>query len=87
MVIVMDSVVEDVCKKFGIMLKPKQIELIQSFANGNDVFCCFPTGHGKFMCYSFLHCIFDRSKSRDPRTSIDLCIVFVTLRVVGHGYH
>ena len=50
MAIVADSVVEDVCKKFGItlvQLKPKQIEAIQSFVNGNDVFCCLPTGYGK----------------------------------------
>ena len=58
MAITMDFVVEDVCKKFGIMLKPKQIEVIQSFVNGN-MFCCLPTGYGKSMYYSLLPCIFD----------------------------
>ena len=74
MAIAMDSLVKDVCKKFGITLKPKQIEAIQSFVNGNDVFCCLTTGYGKSMCYSLLPCIFDRSKYRDPGTSIVLCI-------------
>ena len=74
MVITMDSVVEDVCKKFVITLKPKQIEAIQSFVSGNDVFCCLPTGYGKSMCYLLLPCVFDRSKSRDPGTFIVLCM-------------
>ena len=67
------SIIEDVGKEFGFVLKGKQKEIIMSFVNGNDVFCCLPTGYGKSICYFILPNVFDRIRKL-PGSSIVICI-------------
>ena len=35
-------------------LKDKQVEVITSFVNGNNVFAYLPTGYGKSICYMIM---------------------------------
>ena len=41
------------------LLKPKQVESIQSFASGKDTFVALPTGYGKSVIFAFLLRLFD----------------------------
>lgn len=66
-------IINDVATEFGFTLKDKQKEVIQSFVDGNDVFCSLPTGYGKSMCYSLLPKIFDRLRNL-PGRSIVICV-------------
>ena len=45
--------------KVGITLKPKQLEALQAFCNGRDVFISLPTGYGKSMIYGLLPLVFN----------------------------
>ena len=85
MAIVADSVVELRCLQEiwnNVRLKPKQIEAIQSFVNGNDVFCCLPTGYGNLgsLCaisiYRLIHpnlVIPEHPRSRSQACETTLC--------------
>ena len=41
-------------------LRPKQIEAMSSFIEGNDVFVSLPTGYGKSIIYAALPYAFDK---------------------------
>ena len=41
-------------------LKPKQLEAMTSFLQGNDVFVSLPTGYGKSIIYAALPYAFDK---------------------------
>lgn len=56
------EIIDQVSGKLGIVLKDKQIEAIQQFCKGNDVFVSLPTGFGKSIIYGILPLIFDRMK-------------------------
>ena len=43
-------------------LRPKQIEAMSSFIEGNDVFVSLPTGYGKSIIYAALPYAFDKLK-------------------------
>ena len=48
-------------KELGLSsLKPKQVEAIQAFVNGNDVFVSLPTGYGKSLIYGILPLIYNK---------------------------
>ena len=40
-------------------LREKQVEVVESFVRGNDVFGVLPTGYGKSLCYGCLPATFD----------------------------
>ena len=40
-------------------LKPKQLEAVTSFVEGNDTLVILPTGHGKSVIYAILPLVFD----------------------------
>ena len=42
------------------MLKKKQIEGVESFANRHDTFVSLPTGYGKSVIYVVLPLVFDK---------------------------
>ena len=46
--------------KIGITLKPKQLEAIQAFCSGKDVFISLPTGYGKSMIYGLLPLVYNK---------------------------
>ena len=45
-------------------LRPKQIEAMSSFIEGNDVFVSLPTGYGKSIIYAALPYAFDKLKGK-----------------------
>ena len=47
-------VIGDVSLELGLQLKDKQVEAIQKFCEGSDVFVSLPTGFGKSMIYGLL---------------------------------
>ena len=72
-VIIKEQVIEQVAKEFGFALKTEQKGAIASFIQGNDVFCCLPTGFGKSLCYSLLPKIYDSIRNL-AGTSIVVCV-------------
>lgn len=55
-------IIGDISVELGLILKDKQVEAIQKFCEGSDVFVSLPTGFGKSMIYGLLPLIFDRIK-------------------------
>ena len=45
-------------------LKPKQLDAIDAFLKGNDVFVSLPTGYGKSLIFAMLPSLFDRLRGR-----------------------
>lgn len=60
---VMTAILE-VGASMGFVLKEKQIEAIDSFVKGKDVFVSLPTGYGKSIIYVSLRLVFDIVKGR-----------------------
>jgi len=55
------SAVEEASREIGIdCLKPKQLEAIEAFVSGRDVFVPLPTGYGKSVIYAILPLLFDK---------------------------
>ena len=52
----------ETARKVGIDLKEKQLEAIQMFCSGKDVFVSLPTGYGKSMIYGLLPLVFNSLK-------------------------
>ena len=46
--------IEDASRQINLCLKEKQVEAIQSFLSGHDVFVSLPTGYGKSVIYAIL---------------------------------
>ncbi len=42
-----------------LILKPKQIEVLEAVYDSSDCFVWFPTGYGKSICYQLLPFLFD----------------------------
>ena len=53
------AVEEATCFMNFLPLKPKQVEALQSFTSGHDVFVALPTGYGKSVIYAILPRLFD----------------------------
>ena len=51
-----------VSMELGLELKDKQVEAIERFCEGSDVFVSLPTGFGKSLIYGLLPLIFDKIK-------------------------
>ena len=60
---VMAAILE-VGASMGFVLKEKQIEAIDSFVKGKDVFVSLPTGYGKSIIYASLPLVFYIVKGR-----------------------
>lgn len=59
------NVIEEVSRIFEVDLKEKQIEAMQTFMSGRDVFVTLPTGYGKLLIYAFLPFAFDLFKGKE----------------------
>ena len=51
--------IEEVSKDIGIRSKDKQLESLQHFCSGKDVFVSLPTGYGKSIIYGAVPPAFD----------------------------
>ena len=56
--------IEATGNKLGINLKEKQLEAIQMFFSGKDVFVSLPTGYGKSVIYGILPLVYNSLKSK-----------------------
>ena len=41
-------------------LKPEQLDVVETFVKGRDVFTVLPTGFGKSLCFACLPIVFDK---------------------------
>ena len=55
-------------------MKPQQLEVVQSFVKGNDVFGVLPTGFGKSLCYGCLPLVYDRLLQKPKGYSVALVV-------------
>ena len=51
-------------------MKPQQLEVVEVFVRGNDVFGVLPTGYWKSLCYACLPLIYDRLFQKPQGSSI-----------------
>ncbi len=54
-------------------IRPHQLQVIEAFVKGQDVFGILPTGYGKSFCYASLPAIFDQLLGK-PGTTIVLVV-------------
>ena len=73
--------IEHVAKKFGFALKTEQMEAIASFIQGNNVFCCLPTGFWMSPCYSLLPKIYDSIRNL-AGISIVVCVSLLVVLMI-----
>ena len=56
-----DEALAETLSFLGIsQLKDKQLEAVQEFAKGQDIFISLPTGYGKSIIYGILPVLFDK---------------------------
>ena len=69
--VIIESAIQQIISlwKFN-KLRPKQLLVIHSFCNGNDVFVALPTGSGKSLCYWILPSLFKILFKKDRSTII-----------------
>ena len=59
-----------------LVLKPKQVEVLEAVYNGSDTFVWFPTGYGKSLCYQFM---FDfRRGSTEAQDTHRCCVIVIS---------
>ena len=76
-------------EEIGLSLKPKQLEAIQKFCSGKDVFVSLPTGYGKSVIYAILPSIFDKLRGSvvlNKQTCMHSCILTFNLCVGDENY-
>ena len=66
-----------------IVLKDKQLEVLQELYRGNDVFAWFPTGYGKSVCYQLLSFSFAHKLKHTSSPAFELSVVLVISPLVS----
>ena len=66
-----------------IVLKDKQLEVLQELYEGNDVCVWFPTGYGKSICYQLLPFMFDYKFKRVGAPALEQRVVVVISPLVS----
>ena len=66
-----------------IVLKDKQLEVMQELYRGNDVFAWFPTGYGKSVCYKLLPYLFDHKLKRTSSPALEQSVVLIISPLVS----
>ncbi len=62
-----------------LVLKPKQVEVLEAVYNGSDTFVWFPTGYGKSLCYQLLPFMFDfRRGSTEAQDTHRCCVIVIS---------
>ena len=56
-------------------LKPEQLEVVEIFVKGRDVFAVLPTGYGKSLCFGCLPIVFDKLPGRGGEDSSIIVVV------------
>lgn len=57
-----------------IQMKSEQLQVVESFVKGNDVFGVLPTGFGKSLCYACLPLVFDKLLQKPHGSSIVMVV-------------
>ena len=55
-------------------MKSEQLQIVESFVTGHDVFGVLPTGYGKSLCYACLPLVFDCLLQKPSGFSIVLVV-------------
>ena len=57
-------------------LKPEQLDVVEAFVKGHDVFGMLPTGYGKSLCFGCLPLAFDKplGKEGEDKSTVVLAI-------------
>ena len=66
-----------------LVLRQKQLEVLQKLYSGYDVFVRFPTGYGKSLCYQLLPYMFDVKLGRSNAPSSARSVVLVISPLVS----
>ena len=46
-------------------IKPEQLDVVEAFVKGRDVFALLPTGYGKSLCLGYLPLVFDKQLGKE----------------------
>ena len=69
-----------------VVLRQKQLEVLQSVYGGHDVFAWFPTGYGKSLCYQVLPYMFDVKLGLTKAAPSERSVVLVISPLVNAAY-
>ena len=69
-----------------VVLRQKQLEVLQSVYGGHDVFAWFPTGYGKSLCYQLLPYMFDVKLGLTKAAPSERSVVLVISPLVNAAY-
>ena len=69
-----------------VVLRQKQLEVLQSVYGGHDVFVWFPTGYGKSLCYQLLPYMFDIKLGLTKAAPSERSVVLVIYPLVNAAY-
>ena len=69
-----------------VVLRQKQLEVLQSVYGGHDVFARFPTGYGKSLCYQLLSYMFNVKLGLTKAAPSERSVVLVISPLVDAAY-
>ena len=69
-----------------IVLRQKQLEVLQSVYGGHDVFAWFPTGYGQSLCYQLFPYMFDVKLGLTKAAPSERSVVLVISSLVNAAY-
>ena len=69
-----------------VVLRQKQLEVLQSVYGGHDVLAWFPTGYGKSLCYQLLPYVFDVKLGLTKAAPSEGSVVLVISPLVNTAY-
>lgn len=65
--IVISQAIVDAAKVVGYMApRTEQVQAVEKFVSGRDVFVSLPTGEGKSLCYACLPLVYDTLRRVQP---------------------